>query len=91
MTLVIGQFDRGADAEGVKQRAAVTMAWAEAKAVCHLMLTNIAFYESYNGRIQMPKGMTPDPLNLPDTENNPRLMALNERLLKIRELMFGEE
>jgi hypothetical protein len=86
-TLVLGQFD-GKDT--VKQRASVTMAWAEAKAVCDILMTNIAFYEAFNGRIKMPKGLTPRQVP-PEETDAPHLKILNERVNKIRELLFGHE
>lgn len=89
-TLLFGQFDSRPRSNTVKQRASVTMAWAEMKAVCNVLLTNLAFYESFNGAIPMPKGMKPEPFTIPRAQEDPALKALQERIEKIRELIFGE-
>lgn len=89
MTMFFGQFDRGRGQNVVLQRGSVTLAWAEAKAVCNILLTNLAFYEDFNGPIRMPKGMTPGPLDT--TNRDPKFAALDERVKKMRELLFGEE
>jgi hypothetical protein len=88
MTIMLGQFDKGLGPNAILQRAAVTLAWAEAKAVCNILLTNLAFYEHFNGPIKMPKGMTPDPIDT--TQRDPKWADLDERVNRLREVLFGE-
>jgi uncharacterized protein DUF3467 len=91
VTLVFGQHENRQGNTSLKQRAAITLPWAELKYVCNLLLTNVAFYEFVNGSIKMPRGMTPDAFTLPGGDTNAEVKALNERTTKIREFIFGKE
>lgn len=87
VTLVFGQFDKHLGENAVRQRASVTMAWPEMKAVCNLVLGNMAFYEAMNGNIKMPPGMTPPPPQF--DKENPILAIVQDKMEKIRALLFG--
>lgn len=89
VSLVFGKFDQHLGQRKVRQSTEVTMAWAETKAVCYLILSNMAFYEAVNGPIAIPIAMRPDPPTL-DT-NNPLLKVAQERLEQIQAMLFGKK
>ena len=86
--LIFGQYD---GSNLVKQHFAVTMAWAEAKAVANLLFANIAFYEGINGPIKMPVGMTPTRPKFENAEQNPVLKKVQDKITKIQAVVFGED
>jgi len=86
--LIFGQFD---GPKLVRQHVAVTMAWAEAKALTSLLLANIAFYEGINGTIQMPVGMKPTPPSFDGASENTLLKKVQDRIAKLQAAVFDEE
>src|SRR5262245_32439140 len=68
LKIVIGQFDNQRGTSTIRPQLGVTIGFAEAKALCHFLFANIAFYEAFNGHVKMPRGLTPQPLTLDNPE-----------------------
>lgn len=87
--LVFGQFDQQLGPSGILQKASVTVSWQEAKALANLILSNLAFYEAMNGRVRMPRGMTPTPPTF--DEPNEILQQVQRQIAKVHAVIFGED
>lgn len=87
LNMIFALFDQTPDQPPFKQLGAIRIPWAQAKMMAYMLSMNVAFHESANGPINVPKPIVP-----PDIEefvsekfpNDPKAKAMGERINRIR-------
>ena len=91
LKLIFGELHQHEGKEVVEQRLSVTLPWLQAKILSLFLQLHLAFYEAWQGKINVPPHMRPQ-LPSPDQEtpNDPSARAVTEAVRKKMEQLLAD-
>lgn len=92
LKLIFGQLDQSVEPLAVAQHTAVTLPWAQAKILSHLLRVQLVAHEMTNGKISLPKNILPSEVE-PPTEKmlkeEPHAQRMYEEFKKLRDELLA--
>ena len=93
LKMIFGQLDLTRKPPTVEYHTAIAVPWLQAKIMSYYLQANLALYESEHGRLMIPPGVHPPPLEpmAEEHKSNPAALEARAFIEKLRKELISPE